>query len=85
VKRWDEQWDGIGIVEIEISVEGPNSLGLWRGRWKLLQNGKTIKGRCGSTPWHETSALALSAASKLARSDRRNVPNIDGVFKKPIF
>lgn len=63
------------IITIDAWADGPNSFGLWRGHWRLLEDGLTIKGRFGVTgDRFLTQGEAVDAAIRHGVSDKRNVP-----------
>ena len=64
-------------VMVEVWADGPNLLGLWRGKWRLTLDGSTVPGRFGSTPWHDNAVAAIDAATCLGESDKRNLPHAD--------
>ncbi|SFS00237.1 hypothetical protein SAMN05216570_1411 [Dyella sp. OK004] len=68
-------------ITIETSTDGPNAGGLWRGRWHLTNAAGYMRGRFGVTPhWYGSESEAHIAATAMANSDRRNLPNRDGVL-----
>lgn len=68
-------------ITIETSTDGPNAVGLWRGRWHLAGAAGLIRGRFGVTAhWYDSEGEAHSAAMTMANSDRRNLPNRDSIF-----
>jgi hypothetical protein len=67
----------MSTVLVEVWADGPNLLGLWRGKWRLTLDGSTVPGRFGSTPWHDNAMAAIDEAASLGKSDKRNVPYVD--------
>lgn len=64
------------LVLIEAWADGPDAAGLWRGCWRLLQDGMAVRGRFGVTAKRFTSRDdAISAATVLGHSDKRNLPS----------
>ena len=65
----------MSIISIDAWADGPNAFGLWRGRWRLLQDGLAVKGRFGATgDRFFTQNEAVDAAIRCGVSDKRNVP-----------
>jgi hypothetical protein len=64
----------MSTVLVEVWADGPNLLGLWRGKWRLTLDGATVPGRFGSTSWHDNAVAAIDAAASMGKSDKRNVP-----------
>jgi len=65
----------MSIISIDAWADGPDAFGLWRGRWRLLEDGLAIKGRFGITgDRFLTQSEAVDAAARCGASDKRNVP-----------
>lgn len=69
----------MSTVLVEVWADGPNLLGLWRGKWRLTLDGSTVPGRFGSTPWHDNAVAAIDAAACLGKSDKRNLPRAEAL------
>lgn len=66
------------LVLIEAWADGPDASGLWRGGWRLLQDGMAVRGRFGVTAKRFASRDdAINAATVLGNSDKRNLPSAD--------
>ena len=65
----------MSMILVEVWADGPNLLGLWRGKWRLTLDGATVPGRFGSTDWHDNAVSAIDAAASMGKSDKRNLPD----------
>ncbi|WP_147292892.1 hypothetical protein [Dyella psychrodurans] len=66
------------LISIDAWADGPDSLGHWRGCWRLLRDGLAIKGRFGITgECFPSEAQAVFAALRHGTSDKRNVHEME--------
>lgn len=67
------------MILVEVWADGPNLLGLWRGKWRLTLDGSAVPGRFGSTSWHDNAVAAIDAAASMGKSDKRNLPDVSSL------
>lgn len=64
----------MATISVEAWADGPDASGLWRGCWRLMRDGLSIRGRFGVTRERFSRPNeAVHAALDCGTRDKRNV------------